>query len=191
MTHLSAGELKHGDSLDNGGRILDGGCQWMSVVAVRRIFWQPFHMADRTPPIRKTPAEILHDILDGHREALDGGPEKGRKYLLSSIERANSVPNAVKFILFDLLAEDSFRCDDLETCRASVAKASEYLPVAQQELAQPFRAYAACIRFTELGIGIALDDGDFDQALALCDQAVALGLGGAYVAKRASIERMM
>jgi hypothetical protein len=148
-------------------------------------------MADRPPPIRNTPAEILHDSLAGPREALDGGPEKGRKYLLSSIERANSVPNAVKFFLYDLLAEDASRCNDPETCRMAVARASEYLPVAQQELAQPFRAYAAGIRFPELGIGMALDDGDFDQALALCDKAVALGLGGAYKAKRASIERMM
>jgi hypothetical protein len=148
-------------------------------------------MADRTPPIRKTPAEILNDLLDGHHEALHGGPARGRKYLLSFIERASSIPNAVKFFLYDLLAEDASRSDDLDTCRTAVAKASDYLPVAQQELAQPFRAYAAAIRFPELGIGMALDDGDFDKALALCDKAVALGLGGSYVAKRASIERMM
>lgn len=148
-------------------------------------------MADRTTPIRKTPTEILTDLLDGHHQALQLGSDKGRKYLMTSIERANSVPNAVKFFLYDLLAEDASRCDDPETCRMAVAKAAEYLTVAQQELALPFRAYAATLRFPEIGIGLALDDGDFDQALALCDQAVALGLGNVYLAKRASIERMM
>jgi len=60
-------------------------------------------MADRIAPIRKTPAEILSDLMVGHEEALRfGGPEKGKKYLLSFIERANSIPNAVKFFLYDL-----------------------------------------------------------------------------------------
>ena len=41
------------------------------------------------------------------------------------------------------------------------------------------------------GIALAVDDGEFERGLALCDQAIALGLGKAYAAKRASIERMM
>lgn len=148
-------------------------------------------MANRTPPIRKSPAEILADLLNGHEEAVRfGGAEKGRKYLLSIIERGNSIPNAVKFFLFDLLAEDAFRCDDLESCRNAVAMASDYLPAAQEETPQGFREYAALIRFLERGIGLAIDDGEFDQALILCDRAIVLGLGKAYEGKKASIERM-
>ncbi len=37
---------------------------------------------------------------------------------------------------------------------------------------------------------MAIDEGDFARALALCDEAIALGLGKAYEAKRASIDRM-
>ncbi len=149
-------------------------------------------MADRIEPIRKTPAEIVSDLLSGHEEALRfGGPEKGKKYLLSSIERANSVPNAVKFFLFDLLAEDAYRVGDLTTCRSAVAMAAGYLPIAQEETAQRFREYAPSIRFIERSIGLALDDGEFERALSLCDQAITLGMGKAYAAKKASVERMM
>jgi hypothetical protein len=37
---------------------------------------------------------------------------------------------------------------------------------------------------------LAIDEGEFEQALTLCDEAITLGLGKAYEAKRASIERM-
>ena len=161
-------------------------------LAVLPPLWQPAAMADRMEPIRKTPAEILTDLLDGHEEALRfGGPEKGRKYLLSFIERANSVPNAVKFFLFDLLAEDTFRGGDPEACRFALARAADYLPTAREETPQRFREYAPSIRFFERGIGLAIDDGEFENALSLCDQAIALGLGKAYAAKKASVERMM
>ncbi len=106
------------------------------MLAIPPPLWQPIPMADRIEPIRKTPAEILSDLLDGHEEALRiGGHEKGRKYLQNFIERANSVPNAVKFFLFDLLAEDTFRAGDAEACRAAVARAADYLPAAQEEMA--------------------------------------------------------
>jgi hypothetical protein len=148
-------------------------------------------MADRIPPIRKNPAEILADLMAGHDEALLGGAEKGKKYLLSFVGRANSIPNAVKFFLYDLLAEDAFKCGDLEACRGAVAAASEYLPVAKAEAPRAFRAYCPSIRFFERGIALAIDEGEFERALSLCDEAIALGIGKAYAAKRASIERMM
>lgn len=149
-------------------------------------------MADRSAPIRKTPLEILADLQSGHDDALlFGGPEKGKKYLLSFFERANSLPNAVKFFLYDLLAEDAFRAEDLETCRMAITRAAEYLPAAQEEAAQRFREYTPSIRLFERGIALAMDDGEFEQAIAFCDQALALNLGKAYAAKKASIERMM
>jgi hypothetical protein len=148
-------------------------------------------MADRIQPIRKTPTEILADLMDGHREALYSGPDKGRKYLQNFIGRADSIPNAVKFFLYDLLVEDAFQCEDLAVCRDAVTKALSYLPVAREEAAQGFRGYMPSIRLFERGIAMAIDEGEFEQALSLCDAAIALGMGKAYDAKRASIERMM
>ena len=148
-------------------------------------------MADRLSPIRKIPAEILADLLAGHAEARLGGAEQGKKYLLSFAARQNSIPNAVKFFLYDLLAEDAFRSGDLDTCRTAVARASDYLPAAREDLPQGFRAYSPSIRCFERGIALASDDGEFERALALCDAAIALGLGKVYIAKRASIERML
>ena len=148
-------------------------------------------MADRIAPIRKTPGEILADLMDGHHEALLGGAEKGKKYLMNFSERNNSIPNAVKFFLYDLLAEDAYRCDDLDTCRTALDRAADYLPAARAETSQRFREYGPSIRLFERGIALAIDDGEFEKALALCDEAIALGLGNVYAAKRASIERMM
>jgi hypothetical protein len=122
---------------------------------------------------------------------LSGGAEKGKKYLLSFSDRNSSVPNAVKFYLYDLLAEDAYRSGDLETCRTAVTKVSDYLPAARVETLPRFREYSPSIRLFELGITLAVDAGEFDRALSLCDEATALGLGKVYAAKRASIERMM
>ncbi len=148
-------------------------------------------MADRITPNRKTPAEILTDLVEGHQEALFEGPEKGKKYLLKFNERNTSLPNAVKFFLYDLLTEDAYQLDDLATCRTAVAMAADYLPTAQAELLQRFNEYAPSIRLFERGIAIAIDDGELEQALALCDEAITLGFGKVYAAKRASIERML
>jgi hypothetical protein len=53
-----------------------------------------------------------------------------------------------------------------------------------------FREYRLSIRLFERGIAQAIDGGEFEQALALCDEAISIGMGKAYEAKRASIERM-
>ena len=148
-------------------------------------------MADRSSPIRKTPLDILGDLVDGHNEASLGGAEKATKYLLKFFERNTSIPNAVKFFLYDLLVEDAYRSDDFETCRAAVERACDYLPAAREETAQRFREYSPSIRVFERGIALALDEGEFENALALCDQAIGLGLGKVYAAKRVSIERMI
>ena len=148
-------------------------------------------MADRREPIRKTPAEILDDLVDGHRDALAGGHEAGKKYLLKFSERNASLPNAVKFFLCDMLAEDAFKADDIETCRAAVAQALVHIPAARADMVQQFRRYGTSIRLFERGIAMAMDDGDFEAALHLCGEATALGLGPVYDAKRASIERRM
>ncbi len=148
-------------------------------------------MADRRTPNRKTPTEILADLVDGHREARIAGAARGQKYLQNFAQRNDSIPNAVKFFLYDLLAEDAFTNEDIATCALAVTNASAYLPAAQTELTQRFREYAASIRFFDRGITLAVDEGEFEKALALCDQAIAHNLGAAYAAKRASIDRML
>jgi hypothetical protein len=97
----------------------------------------------------------------------------------------------VKFFLHDLLAEDAFQADDLETLRMAVGGASAYIEVARADLPQRFREYSPSIRLFERGIALAIDDGEFEKAIALCDEAIALGAGAVYAAKRGSIERMM
>ncbi len=167
----------------------DRGCQAM--LAIPTLFCHLFFMAERIAPIRKTPVEILADLINGHNEALRDGAEKGRKYLLNFHDRNNSIPNGVKFFLYDLLAEDAYRSNDLETCRTAMTKASGYLSAARTEMQQSFREYSASVRLFDRGIAMAVDDGEFEKALSLCDQAIALDLGGVYAAKRASIERML
>ena len=93
-------------------------------------------------------------------------------------------------LCYDLLTEDACRSDDLETCRAAVVRASGYVPAARAEMPQRFREYAPSIRFYERGIALAMDDGELEKALSLCDEAIVLGLAKVYAAKRASIERM-
>lgn len=148
-------------------------------------------MADRSSPIHKTPTEILAGLVDGHTEALLGGAEKGKKYLLKFVERNRSIPNAVKFFLYDLLAEDAYQTDDFETCRTAVGNARDYLQAARDETSQSFREYSPSIRGFERGIALAIDEGEFEKAISLCDEAIGVGLGKVYAAKRASIERMM
>lgn len=148
-------------------------------------------MADRREPIRKSPNEMLDDLINGHREARIASAETAKKYLQKFWERNDSLPNAVKFFLCDLLVEAAYQTADVGTCRAAVAEADKYLQAAQAEMQQRFRAYRPSIRMFERGIAAAIDEGDFDRGLALCDEAIALGLGPAYQSKRASIERMM
>lgn len=148
-------------------------------------------MADRRPPIRKSTAEILDDLMNGHRDALIAGAEAAKKYLLKFRDRNDSLPNAVKFFLHDLLVEDAYQTDDTGMCRTAVAEADKHLPAAQADMLQRFREYSRSIRMFERGVALAIDEGDFDRGLALCNKAIALGMGQAYHAKRASIERMM
>lgn len=147
-------------------------------------------MADRRQPIRKSPTEILDDLMNGHREALIEGPATAVRYLSKFRERNDSLPNAVKFFLYDLLVEDAYHADDVETYSTAVAEADKYLSAAQTDMLQRFRQYSPSIRMFERGIALAIDEGDFDRGLTLCKEAIALGMGPAYEAKRASIERM-
>lgn len=148
-------------------------------------------MADRRPPIRKSPTEILDDLMSGHRDAWVNGAETAKKYLLKFRERNDSLPNAVKFFLYDLLVEDAYQADDMETCGTAVTEAEAHLPTARADLPQRFRQYLPSVRLFDRGVSLAIDEGDFGRGAALCKEAIALGMGRAYEAKLASIERML
>lgn len=148
-------------------------------------------MSKRTDPCRKRPNEILADLLEGHRVAALDGPDQARKYLERVIDGNRSLPNASKFFVYDLLAEACARSGAHERRDEAVALARRYLPFAQEDAERECKAYLPEIRCFERGIAAAVDGGDFEQALVLCEEAVALGLGRAYEAKAQSIGRMV
>lgn len=146
-------------------------------------------MAKRQEPKRKTPADILHDLRTGHQEAASHGPAEARRYLTKVLSSQQSLPNAVKFFANDLLVEACYLTDEPEQGMEAIAAAQRYMPVAQEEAGREFQAYLPELRFCERGISLFADAGEIEQAMSLCDVAIALGLGKAYEAKRQSLER--
>jgi len=143
-------------------------------------------MAKRTEPCRKSPEERLDDLLSGHREATLRND--GEKYVRRAIGSSDSLPNAVKFFAYALLAADS---TDEEEALAALAEAERYLPAARQEMPRRLNAELPGLGFLERGIALRSDRAEFDEALRLCDVAVSLGLGAAYERKKASLSRMI
>lgn len=148
-------------------------------------------MAERRRPVVKKPDDILENVFAGHNEALLGGSENGKRYLLNFLEKFNSIPNAVKFFIYDLLAEDAYQVDDFILCRQAVDYAGKYLAEAQAENSRQLVIYLPSLRFVERGISIMVEAGEFETAIAFCDRAIEIGLGKAYAAKKASIEKML
>ncbi|MBU1043290.1 MAG: hypothetical protein KJ915_02695 [Candidatus Omnitrophica bacterium] len=148
-------------------------------------------MAQRNRRVVKTPEEILKNVFLGHSEALTRGSENGKRYLVNFLENFNSIPNAVKFFIYDLLVEDAYQIKDLVLCRQAVERAGEFLAEAQAENKQDLAEYLPALRFIERGISITVESGEFETALAFCDRAMAMDLGKVYVAKKASIEKML
>ncbi|MCP4653585.1 MAG: hypothetical protein GY858_09440 [Candidatus Omnitrophica bacterium] len=148
-------------------------------------------MAERRRQVTKRPNEILDNVFTGHSEAVLNGSETAKRYLLNYLEKNNSIPNAVKFFIYDLLAEDAYQAKDIGLCRQAVEQAEEYLPHARAESNRQLDEYLPKIRFVERGISIMVDAGEYQAAIAFCDKAIEIGLGKAYAAKKATIERML
>jgi hypothetical protein len=148
-------------------------------------------MAERPRRVIKRPNDILESVFAGHAEALLNGSENAKRYLVSYLEKSNSLPNAVKFFIYDLLAEDAYKADDIVLCQEAVKYADKYLPDAREENPQQLNEYLPMLRFVERGISIMVDGGEFESAIHYCDKAIEIGLGKAYAAKKASIERML
>jgi hypothetical protein len=143
-------------------------------------------MAKRVEPCRKNPEERLDDLLSGHREATLRN--EGEKYVRRAIDSSDSLPNAVKFFAYALLAADS---GDEEEALFALAEAERYLPAARKELPRRLSGELPSLQFLERGIALRSDRAEFDEALRLCDVAVSLGLGAAYERKKASLSRMV
>ncbi|MBI4913601.1 MAG: hypothetical protein HY823_12760 [Acidobacteria bacterium] len=145
-------------------------------------------MARRSEPVRKSVREILDDLLAGHREAAFNGPQAASSYLRRTLEQQASLPNAVKAVAHDLLAEAQGRLGDWEGCARSVATALEGLGELEAAFPHEFRRMLEAMTCFERGIQARGELGDFHGALDLCDRALALDLGAHYLAKRDSLE---
>lgn len=144
-------------------------------------------MAKRTEYVRKRVPEILDDLLAGHREAAFSGPDSARRYLLSTLDRQESLPRAVRAILFDLLAEAEAQRGSWEACEAAVLEALALIPDLLEEFPHQGAAMVQAMTCFERGIQARSELGDFHGALALARDAVARGLGAHYQAKADSL----
>jgi hypothetical protein len=148
-------------------------------------------MSRRPDPPRKTPLDMLNDLLDGHREAVISGPVESAKYLERALAGNKSMPRACQFFAYDLLAEACAALHNNARCMEAVTQARAYLEHAQADAPRQLKAYLPKIRLYERGIGLAVEEGRLDDALVLCDEALALGLGKFYEAKANSIRRAL
>jgi imidazolonepropionase-like amidohydrolase len=148
----------------------------------------PVPMAKRLEPVRKSVKEILEDLVAGHREAAFSGPQAAQKYLLRTLEGQQSLPNAVKAVAFDLLAEARAQLQDWEGVVKAVAGFLQHLPQMEEDLGHGFRAALEATTALERGVQARSERGEFHEALELCDLAIILDLGAHWVAKRESLD---
>nr|WP_279341134.1 hypothetical protein [Geothrix sp. SG198] len=130
----------------------------------------------------------MEDVLAGHREAAFNGPEAALKYLRRTFEGQASLPNAVKAVAYDRLAEAQAQLGQWEGCTESVEVALGYLPDLEAAFPHEYRRLLGGLTCFERGIQAQSELGDFHGALALCERAIALDLGAHYEAKRDSLE---
>ena len=145
-------------------------------------------MAKRQEPIRKSVKEILEDLLTGHRQAAFNGPEAALKYLRRTLEGQASLPNAVKALAFDRMAEGQAQLGEWGDCVASVHQALGYLGDLEAAFPHEYRRMLEGMTCFERGIQAHSELGDFHAALELCERALALDLGTHYAAKRDSLD---
>lgn len=148
-------------------------------------------MSRRTEIAHKKPPEILVDLLQGYQDMQLQGPVQARKYLERSLEKHHSLPNAVKFFLYDLLAKAAADTDEISLRNDSVQQALKYMPFAQEEMPRMWKENLPQMHCFLLAIEGAMDEGLFAEALEFAERAIALGLGKVYEQKAESIRWMM
>jgi len=145
-------------------------------------------MAKRNEPVRKTVKETLEDLLTGHREAAFNGPASALKYLNRAMEGQQNLPNAVKAVAFDLMAEAKSQLQDWEGVDEALKGFLANLPEMEIALGHGFRAALEATTALERGVQARSELGDFHGALELCDRAIELNLGAHWNAKRESLD---
>jgi hypothetical protein len=127
-------------------------------------------------------------VLSGHREAAFSGPESALKYLRRTFEGQTSLPNAVKAVAYDRMAEAQAQTGQWEACVDSVDATLALLPELEAAFPHEYRRMLEGMACFERGIQARSELGDFHGALELCERAMALELGAHYEAKRDSLE---
>ncbi len=145
-------------------------------------------MAKRVERINKSVKEILEDLLSGHREAAFSGPASALKYLNRTMEGQQSLPNGVKAVAFDLMAEAKAQLQDWEGVEEALMGFLANLPAMEEALGHQFRAALEATTTLERGVQARSEIGDFHGALELCEKAIALELGAHWQAKRDSLD---
>lgn len=145
-------------------------------------------MAKRIERTQKSVKEILEDLLSGHREAAFNGPVSALKYLNRTMEGQQSLPNGVKAVAFDLMAEAKAQVQDWEGVDLAVQGFLANLPSLEEAMGHQFRATLEATTVLERGVQARSEMGDFHGALELCEMAINLNLGDHWRAKRDSLE---
>ncbi|MDP2874646.1 MAG: hypothetical protein Q8O00_00590 [Holophaga sp.] len=145
-------------------------------------------MAKRIERTQKSVKEILEDLLSGHREAAFNGPASALKYLNRTMEGQQSLPNGVKAVAFDLMAEAKAQLQDWEGVDAALQGFLANFPALEEALGHQFRATLEATTVLERGVQARSELGDFHGALELCEMAINLNLGDHWRAKRDSLE---
>jgi len=145
-------------------------------------------MAKRTEYTRKTVKEVLDDLLSGHKEADFSGPASALKYLNRTFESQQSLPNGVKAVAYDLMADAKAQLQDWEGVEQALQGFLTNLPDMEEALGHGFRAALEATTALERGVQARSEQGDFHGALELCDRAIALDLGAHWQSKRDSLD---
>lgn len=126
--------------------------------------------------------------MSGYREASLAGPESALKYVTRTLDGQGSLPNAVKFFAYDLVAEASAELELWQRCADGVLAGLVHLSAAEADLPAELRERRPTLALWDRGILARMELGDFPGALELCDDAIARGLGNHFEAKRDSLE---
>jgi hypothetical protein len=144
-------------------------------------------MAKRIERVNKSVKDVLEDLVAGHREASIAGPATALKYLTRTLEGQQSLPNAVKAVAYDLLAEARAGVQDWEGVEEALQGFLKNLPEMEEALGHGFRRTLEATTVLERGVQARTELADFAGALELCEQAIRLELGAHWLAKRDSL----
>jgi hypothetical protein len=145
-------------------------------------------MSKRLEPVRKSVRDTLEDLLAGHREAAISGPQAALKYLRRTLEGQASLPNAVKAVVYDLVADACAKTGEWASSIEAVGFVLKHLPDLEEAFPHEYRRMLEGMSCFERGIQAYGEIGDFKAALTLCERAIELALGEHYEAKLRSLE---